>query len=164
MKIKKGGDMAFHVGGSTTLISKDSEIHGDINFTGDLEIQGVIKGNIVARDGTGASVRIVEGGRVEGEIRAPKIIINGNIEGDVHCSDHVELAAKAVVEGNVHYQLIEMVKGAQVNGNLVYNGKDSNESVGMKAEKPGDTSGKKEPSFGPADAKPEALTAGGVGK
>jgi cytoskeletal protein CcmA (bactofilin family) len=25
-----------------------------------------------------------------------------------------------VVEGNVHYQLIEMVKGSQVNGNLVY--------------------------------------------
>ena len=50
------------------------------------------------------------------------VIINGNVKGDVHCSDHVELAGKANVDGNVHYNLIEMVKGAQLNGNLVYAG------------------------------------------
>ena len=122
---KKGGDMAFQGAGSTTLVSKDTEIHGDLVFTGDLEIQGVIKGNISARDIGGAVVRIVEGGRVEGEIKAPKVIVNGHVRGDIHCSDHVELAAKACVEGNVHYQLIEMVKGAQVNGSLVYAGESS---------------------------------------
>lgn len=114
--------MAFQGGNTTTLISKDSEIVGDINFSGDLEIQGVVKGNIVAKPDSNASVRVVEGGQVIGEIHAPKIIINGSISGDVHCSDHVELAAQAKVEGNVNYNLIEMVKGAQVNGNLVYAG------------------------------------------
>lgn len=114
--------MAFQVGGSTTLISKDTEIEGNISFTGDLEVQGVVKGNINARAESGATVRVVDGGRVEGEIHAPKVIVNGHIVGDVYSSDHIELAAKASVEGNVHYQLIEMVKGAQVNGSLVYGG------------------------------------------
>ncbi|MGK0498380.1 MAG: cytoskeletal protein CcmA (bactofilin family) [Oceanicoccus sp.] len=115
--------MAFTGGHSTTLIAKDAELIGDLKFTGDLEIQGVVRGNIIAKaEAKGATVRIVEGGRVEGEVHAPKIIVNGDIKGDVHCSEHVELAAKAQVQGNVHYQLIEMVKGAQLNGNLIYAG------------------------------------------
>ncbi len=114
--------MAFQSGSSTTLISKDSEIVGDIKFSGDLEIQGLVRGNITVKPESGAMVRIVDGGRVEGEIHAPKVVINGEVKGDVHCSEHVELAAKAKVEGNVHYNLIEMVKGAQVNGSLVYAG------------------------------------------
>ena len=114
--------MAFQSGSTTTLISKDSEIIGDIKFSGDLEVQGLIRGNIFTKSDTSATVRVVEGGRVEGEIHAPKVIINGEVKGDVHCGEHVELAAKANVEGNVHYNLIEMVKGAQLNGNLVYAG------------------------------------------
>ena len=114
--------MAFQSSNSTTLISKDSEIVGDIKFSGDLEIQGLVRGNILAKSESGAMVRIVEGGRVEGEIHSPKIIVNGEVQGDVHCGEHVELAAKAKVEGDVHYNLIEMVKGAQVNGSFVYAG------------------------------------------
>jgi cytoskeletal protein CcmA (bactofilin family) len=114
--------MAFQRSQSTTLISKDSEIDGNITFSGDLEIQGLVRGNIAASPDSKATVRVVEGGRVEGEVHAPIVIINGRIVGDVHCSEHVELAAKAEVEGNVHYNLIEMVKGSQVNGSLMYAG------------------------------------------
>ena len=114
--------MAFQSGHTQTLISKDAEIIGDIKLIGDLEIQGLVRGSILAKEGSGAMVRVVEGGRVEGEIHSPKVMINGEVKGDVHSTDHVELAAKACVEGNVHYSLIEMVKGAQVNGNLVYAG------------------------------------------
>lgn len=111
--------MAFN-GGGTTLISKDTDIVGDIKFTGDLEVQGVVRGNIIAKDQSNATLRVVEGGRIEGEIHTPNIIINGCVKGDVHSSEHIELAAKAQIEGNVHYSLIEMVKGAQVNGKLLY--------------------------------------------
>lgn len=120
--------MAFNGSNGTTLVSKQTEIIGDIKFTGDLEIQGVVRGNVIAKSDSGATVRVVEGGRVEGEIHAPKVIVNGQIQGDVHSADHVELAAKATVEGNVHYNLIEMVKGSQVNGNLVYAGAAKKES------------------------------------
>lgn len=117
--------MAFQSSDATTLIARDAELVGDLKFSGDLEIQGVVKGNIMARGDKSATVRVVEGGRVEGEIHAPTVIINGTIAGDVHSTEHVELAAKAQVEGNVHYNLIEMVKGAQINGSLVYSGQSA---------------------------------------
>jgi len=108
----------FGSSNTTTLISRDTEVVGDIKFSGNLDIEGVVRGNIVAQSGKDAVVRIVDKGRVEGEIRAPSVIINGSIIGDVYSSKHLELAAKARVQGNVHYTLVEMAIGAEVNGSL----------------------------------------------
>ncbi len=103
-----------------TLISKGTSIVGDIHFSGDLQVEGTVKGNIIAESGNDAKLVIANKGVVEGEINVPMVVINGNVTGNVCSTKHIELAAKAVVEGNVHYQLIEMVKGAQVNGSLLY--------------------------------------------
>lgn len=108
----------------TTLISKATEITGDIHFSGTLEIEGRIFGNIYADDDASASVRVRETGLVKGDIQSPLVIINGLVEGDVYSSNHIELAAKARVTGNVHYHLIEMVMGSEVNGSLSHRSAD----------------------------------------
>ncbi len=113
---------------SATLVSRNTQVNGDICFSGDLVIEGIVRGNIYVEDGNDANVRVLDKGLVEGEIRVPSVVINGGVVGDVYSTKHIELAAKAVVEGNVHYHLIEMVKGAQVNGNLVYSGAVSSKS------------------------------------
>ncbi|MCT7357696.1 MAG: cell shape determination protein CcmA [Thalassobium sp.] len=106
-----------------TLISVKTEITGDVKFTGGLHIDGVIKGNLVAEAGSGAVVRVSDKGRVEGQISAPNIIINGKVIGDVHASEYIELAKKAQVTGDVYYQMMEMVMGAEVNGKLHHQAK-----------------------------------------
>jgi len=103
-----------------TLISSQTEISGDVHFSGGLHIDGTVRGAVVAEPDSKAVVRVSDHGVVEGEVRAPHVIINGRVDGDVYSSDHVELAANAIVNGTVHYQLIEMVMGAQVNGSLVH--------------------------------------------
>jgi cytoskeletal protein CcmA (bactofilin family) len=103
-----------------TLVSVKSQIVGDVHFSGGLHIDGKIKGNIIADEQSSAVVRISETGVVEGEIRAPNVIINGQVVGNVHSHKHIELAKKAVVTGDVHYTMMEMVMGAQVNGNLIH--------------------------------------------
>ncbi|MEX1032497.1 MAG: polymer-forming cytoskeletal protein [Cellvibrionaceae bacterium] len=110
---------------STTLIAKNTEVVGDIHFSGTLHIEGTLRGNVHVKDGGDAHLDVAEHGCVEGQITVPTVRINGRVVGDVHSSKHVELAAKAEVEGNVHYKLIEMVKGAQVNGSLVYTGENA---------------------------------------
>lgn len=101
-----------------TLISSKTELVGDINFSGGLHIDGVIKGNLTAEAGTDATIRISDKGRVEGEINAPNVIINGEVIGDVNASEYVELAKNANVTGDVFYKMMEMVLGAVVNGQL----------------------------------------------
>ena len=57
---------------------------------------------------------------ISGMPRPVNVIVNGDVTGDIHSSRHIELAAKANVMGNVYYHTIEMVKGAHINGNLVF--------------------------------------------
>ena len=108
------------VPGSTTLVSRDTVVAGDIHFSGSLDIEGVVQGNIIADPGKEALVRVVDKGRVEGEIRVPRVIISGTVEGDVHSSKHLELAARGRVQGNVYYTLLEMAAGSEVNGKLTH--------------------------------------------
>ena len=60
---KKSG---FSVSGNTTLVSQDTVIVGDVRFSGNLDIEGLVQGNIVAEPGKDALVRLVGKGRVEG--------------------------------------------------------------------------------------------------
>lgn len=112
-------DNKFIKGGHTVL-DHALEINGNIRFGGVLDIDGTVNGDIASEEGSDAQVRVREKGCVNGEIRAPQIIINGRVNGDIHSSKHLELAARAEVNGTVHYKVIEMVKGAQVNGNLMH--------------------------------------------
>lgn len=104
-----------------TLISRATRVNGDLHFTGELQIEGKVTGNIYADDEKDAKLVIADTGLVEGEIRAPIVIVNGKVVGNIHSSKHLELAAKGNVTGTVHYNSIEMVKGAQLNGSMVNN-------------------------------------------
>lgn len=104
-----------------TLISRSTVIVGDLHFSGELQIEGKVCGNVIAEGEKDARLVVAETGLVEGDIRVPTAVINGNVTGNIYSSNHIELAAKAAVEGSIHYQLIEMVKGSQVNGSLISN-------------------------------------------
>lgn len=119
LRKKEKAVMANTGGNHTTLIARHTEVTGDLHFRGNLVVEGKVSGNVSAHSDSDARLQIVDGGVIEGEIRVPHVVINGNVKGDVHASRHLELSTKAMVEGNVHYKLIEMVKGAQVNGSLV---------------------------------------------
>ncbi len=101
-----------------TFISKGTRIIGDVQFHGDLHVQGHVVGTIVGD--ANAELEICQGGLVEGQIQMSKMVVRGVVKGDIHCLQHVELAATCVIHGNVYYNMLEMVKGAQVNGNLVH--------------------------------------------
>ncbi len=101
-------------------IAANCELVGDVHFSDELLVNGIVKGNIYAQSGSKAVVRISEKGRVQGEIRVPRIIVNGEVLGDIWSDKHIELAAKAEVKGNVYYHLIEMVQGSRIDGQLVH--------------------------------------------
>ena len=111
--------------GSTTLIAEGTRLTGDIAFSGNLEIEGAVVGNITSSD-ENAKIRILNSGSVTGDIEVANIVINGNTRGDLYASQLIKLAAKAVVQGNVNYKLIEIEKGAEVVGSFVYHQKPNN--------------------------------------
>ena len=103
-----------------TLIGPDVVVRGDLEFSGGLYVEGRIVGKVQAAAGKPASLILSENGAIEGEIHAPVVVINGELTGDVHASERIELAPKARVQGNVHYAVVEMSAGAQLTGRLVH--------------------------------------------
>ena len=103
-----------------TLIGPKVVLQGDLHFDGGLYIEGRVVGRVIAGDDAKAVVTLAEGGSIEGEVRAPMVVINGQVDGDIHASGRVQLAPKARVTGDVHYQVVEMAAGAVLTGHLVH--------------------------------------------
>lgn len=97
------------------MISHGTEVHGDVRFHGNMHVEGRIIGDVVSDDGI---LRLAAASSVEGDIRAPNVVVNGKVKGNVYSTERLELSAKAEVAGDIHYNLIEMVMGAQINGSL----------------------------------------------
>lgn len=103
-----------------TLIGQHTHIKGDVSFSGGLRIDGSVAGNLNATGDTNSVLTLSESGTIEGEVRVPNLIINGTIVGNVYASEHIELAPKARIKGNVYYNLLEMSMGSAVNGQMIH--------------------------------------------
>ena len=104
-----------------TIIGQQTRIEGDVHFSGGLHIDGRVKGGVIAEADSTSVLTVSEHGSIEGDVRVPTVILNGSVTGDVRSAERIELAAKARVDGDVYYNLIEMAMGAAVNGSLVHN-------------------------------------------
>ena len=101
-----------------TLIGKASRVHGDLEFTGGLHLDGSIAGNVRADPSEDSSLSISETGSIEGNVEAGNVMLNGSVRGDILARERVVLGATARVQGNVYYGVIEMTLGAQIMGKL----------------------------------------------
>ncbi len=104
----------------TTLIGLGTQVIGELNFTGGLHVNGSVKGNVLGNESDPAAVLVLgENAVIDGEVRAPQIILGGTVAGDVH-GEYVELGEHAKVRGNIYYHRLEMAIGAEVNGQLIH--------------------------------------------
>jgi len=115
-----------------TLIGQNTEIRGDVVFSGGLHVDGTLKGNVIADQDSGSVLSVSERGLIEGDVRVPNVVLNGCVVGDVYAANHIELAPQARVKGNVYYKIIEMARGAEVNGNLVHRGEGAVDAPAAK--------------------------------
>ncbi len=120
-----GKKKAFSSARIDTLVGQGTVINGDLIFAGGLHVDGKINGNVVAEEGSSAILILSEHGRIEGDVKVPNMVLNGEIIGDVYGSTRVELAPKSRIKGSVYYNLIEMAIGAEVNGGLVHQPDDA---------------------------------------
>ncbi|GLQ93384.1 bactofilin family protein [Dyella acidisoli] len=107
----------------TSLISQGTIIRGDVRFTGTLHVEGRIEGAVLG-EGAHAVFTLSEHGQVQGEVRVPHAMINGQVTGDIYASVRLELAPLARVTGDVRYSSLEMAAGSQVNGRIAHQGDD----------------------------------------
>ena len=95
-----------------SIISEGSEFKGNIKTSGEIQIDGVLNGNVKAK-------QIVVGinGNVRGNVTANFLRICGKIEGEIR-AETLEIVSSASVKGNVYKKTISMEAGSKIIGNI----------------------------------------------
>ncbi|MDR3153431.1 MAG: polymer-forming cytoskeletal protein [Deltaproteobacteria bacterium] len=88
------------------------EIEGTLRFTGLLNIDGRLKGAIVAKG------MLVTGSNavIEGDVFVENLILSGSVTGNIYAYGEVHLNQSAKVVGNINYNTISIVPGAVLEG------------------------------------------------
>ena len=102
-----------------TFIGSDTRISGDIQFVGNVLLDGYLEGNVKA-EGNDSKLTISERGHVKGSVVVPYLLVNGMVEGEVCVAERLEFGPKARIIGDVQYNLLEISIGAQVDGKLIH--------------------------------------------
>jgi cytoskeletal protein CcmA (bactofilin family) len=87
---------------------------GDLVADEDLVIQGQVEGSILHT----RSLTIGAQGRVQGDIRARRIIVEGSVEGNLYAIESVNLRPGATVRGDVFAAGISIDDGARLTGRI----------------------------------------------
>lgn len=99
-----------------SLFGAEVAICGDIETTGDVQIDGRLLGNIRCRQFVQGA-----GSDVKGDIVAETARIAGSVEGTVSAR-HLAVAATARIEGKVEYGDISVQNGGRIDGRLSKDG------------------------------------------
>ena len=118
---KKSSPLAIDQETFATLIARGTVIEGTVTANASMRIDGQIKGSVRAQDDQSLTVVVSGNGQIEGDIRAPRVVVAGQVNGQIHASDRVELHAGCTVQGDIRYGSIAIEHGARVLGLLLQN-------------------------------------------
>ena len=113
----------------TTLIGTDATVTGNLIFDRGCHVGGTVKGDVSASGNKKSELTVAQTGRIDGNARAARMLIQGTILGDLSCTGTVTLTSTARIEGSIEYGQIEIEKGAVVKGQLMMSSADSSSSV-----------------------------------
>jgi cytoskeletal protein CcmA (bactofilin family) len=95
-----------------TLLGKGSEFEGKLTFEGQVRIDGKFSGQIFTKD-----VLVVgDGARINAEINAGTVIVNGVVEGNIRATQLIELHQPGRIKGNLETPALQMDKGVIFEG------------------------------------------------
>ncbi|HAU4891865.1 bactofilin family protein [Aeromonas hydrophila] len=123
---KRNESEVVGAGSTTTVIAKGARFKGELQVEGNLEVHGQFVGTLQLNGGT---VRIMEGGRIEGDVSAAHVIINGTLDGTC-ASSEVEILENGKMKGLFKGGSLSIRKGGQFVGQSQSQEEQKGESKG----------------------------------
>ena len=97
------------------FLGKGTKIVGTLTFSGPVEVEGAIEGEIIAHD----RLTLGESAAVKGKISGADVVIRGEVNGDITASKRLNLRRPAHIVGNISSPLISMEEGVTFDGKCV---------------------------------------------
>ena len=94
-----------------SYVGETLQLEGDLRTSGNLDIAGLINGNVYVSD-----VTVTETGSIRGSVEAAKIEINGHIQGNI-TAETIVIGRTAVIKGDVFFKnTLKTEEGADIDG------------------------------------------------
>lgn len=103
---KQGG------GGIPSIISPDLKVEGNLTCGGDIQVDGVVEGDVTSR-----GLTVGDGATVRGAVVAETVRVYGAVAGTI-TANSVVLASTAKVDGDITHGSLSMEAGASLAGQI----------------------------------------------
>ena len=97
--------------GVPSIISADVVLRGNVNSSGEVQLDGALEGDIKA-----STLIVGEKATVKGEIICESVTVRGRVEGGIRAKQ-VQLAATAHILGDILHSSLSVESGAHFEGN-----------------------------------------------
>ncbi len=97
-----------------SVIGASMRVVGSVHSVSVVSVAGTVRGTVSADD----QVIVTKGGRVEGDVEAREVVLNGEVHGSVDARERLEIQASAVVHGDLHASQLMVHEGAVVDGDV----------------------------------------------
>lgn len=114
-------------------IGRSLVIKGDVSGAESLYIDGRIEGSIHVAD---HRVTIGRNGAVQANITAREVVIMGKVQGNVHCTERVDIRSEGSLTGDVIAQRVSVEDGAMLKGSVEVRAAEKKTKAEVKESKP----------------------------
>ena len=97
-----------------SVIASDLTIEGKISGSGHVRIAGKFKGDVNVE----GDLTIDGGARLNGGVRAKRVTVAGELEGNIESAERVELQPSAVLVGDVKAGTLTVASGSRIRGHV----------------------------------------------
>lgn len=103
-----------------SVIASDLSIEGKIQGSGHIRIAGRFKGDVQVE----GDLTIEVGAKLNGGVRARKVVIAGELEGNIEAASRVELLESGVMIGDVKAGVVTVAAGSRMRGQVEFGWED----------------------------------------
>jgi cytoskeletal protein CcmA (bactofilin family) len=116
-----------------SLIAANLVIEGKIQGSGDIRIAGQFKGDVDVQ----GDLTIESGAKLTGSVRAAKVVIAGELDGNVSSATRVDLLATGVVAGDIKAGSLTVAAGSRMRGQVEFGWEEKTAVKSVVNIKPG---------------------------
>jgi cytoskeletal protein CcmA (bactofilin family) len=99
---------------NTTVIGADTHIKGDMTFDSTARLLGTFEGKITSK----GELQVANGATCRASVEASKVLVDGEVDGNLAARERVELTAKAKMKGDLVSARLVVAEGAAFTGHV----------------------------------------------
>ncbi len=105
-------------GEAAAVIGKSVQIRGEVKGNEDLLVEGLVEGTITLNDNR---LTVGSNARVQANVSARDVVVQGTLQGDAHATGRVELRAGSHMTGDIHASRLSIEENAIFSGKVELN-------------------------------------------